>query len=176
MRKAHRSINFILIGVAMAALIVVISLQVFFRYALNSPLAWPEEAGRYLFIWIVFLGIPEAYRDGKHLGMDLFVLRLPLGARTILARVVELIVVGIAAAAAWYSIDLVRLTMKQTAPVLKIPVGFVYIAFTVGFTLVVLETLIGWFRPRGERSPGEHLYGLDPSTGRAGAPARPSVS
>lgn len=161
MRATIRWLNFILLSAAMAALIAAIFLQVFFRYALNSPLAWPEEAGRYLFIWIVFLGIPEAYRDGKHLGMDLFVSRLPHVLRVILARTVEVVILVIAVVTTWFSIDLVELTMRQTAPVLKIPIGFIYLSFTIGFALVAIETLAGWAF-RGTRSPGQQLYRIEP--------------
>ena len=34
---------------------LVILLQVFFRYVLNAPLSWPEEAARYLMVWMTFL-------------------------------------------------------------------------------------------------------------------------
>jgi TRAP-type C4-dicarboxylate transport system permease small subunit len=150
---------FWLISSAMALLIVAIFLQVFFRYVLNDPLTWPEELGRYLFVWIVFLGIPEAYRDGKHLGMDLVTSRLPLSVRRGMALVAEVLIAVFALLSVYASVDLIRLTFDQTAAVLQIPMAFVYLAFTLGFALIILYTVYGW-RKTGDPSPGQHLYGL----------------
>ena len=59
--------------VALCFLLIVIvgSLQVFNRFVLNMSLSWSEEFQRYGQIWIVFLGIPVAYRRGVHIGMEL---------------------------------------------------------------------------------------------------------
>jgi TRAP-type C4-dicarboxylate transport system permease small subunit len=159
MRHLLSRVTFSLISAAMAVLIAAIFLQVFFRYVLNEPLTWPEELGRYLFVWIVFLGIPDAYRDGKHLGMDLFTTRLPRRVRSVLALLAELLIAAFALVAVYSSIDLLRLTVDQTAPVLQIPMAVVYFAFTLGFLFIILYTLLGW-RRTGEISPGQHLYGL----------------
>ena len=40
----------------LAVTVVIVVLQVFFRYVLNSSLSWSEEAARYLFIWAALLG------------------------------------------------------------------------------------------------------------------------
>lgn len=48
-----RGINWCL-AILMAAMVVVIAAQVGYRFVLNDPLAWSEEAGRYLFVWISF--------------------------------------------------------------------------------------------------------------------------
>ena len=56
-------------GTLLAAMVVVILLQVTFRYALNLSLAWTEEVGRYLFVWICLFGASLAYRYGQHSGL-----------------------------------------------------------------------------------------------------------
>lgn len=38
----------------LTALIVISALQVFFRYILEEPMIWSEEAARYLLIWLSF--------------------------------------------------------------------------------------------------------------------------
>ncbi len=48
--------------VAMVLMVAVILLQIFFRYALNNALPWPEEAARGLMIWMMALVVPTAYR------------------------------------------------------------------------------------------------------------------
>ena len=38
--------------VALALMVLVILLQVFCRYALNNALPWPDEAARFLMLWL----------------------------------------------------------------------------------------------------------------------------
>ncbi|MUK87640.1 TRAP transporter small permease subunit [Ornithinibacillus sp. L9] len=46
-------------------------LQVFFRFVLNAPLTWSEEAARYLNLWSVLLGAALAVKHRDHLRVDL---------------------------------------------------------------------------------------------------------
>ena len=40
--------------VAIALMVLAILIQVFFRYALNNALPWPDEAARFLMLWMTF--------------------------------------------------------------------------------------------------------------------------
>lgn len=51
--------------VAMALMVVIILTQVFFRYALNNALPWPDEAARFLMLWLAGLMGPIAMRRGS---------------------------------------------------------------------------------------------------------------
>src|SRR5688572_9385706 len=79
---------------ALFALIVGIALlQVFHCFALNSSLSWSEEVQIFSHIWIVFLGIPIAYRRGAHLYIETFCDKLPAhrnGPRAVFNLLVEL--------------------------------------------------------------------------------------
>ena len=60
------------VGVAaiFAVMVVIGLMQVFHRFALNSSLSWSEEAQIFGHIYIVFLGIPIAYRRGAHMHVE----------------------------------------------------------------------------------------------------------
>lgn len=70
--------------IAMMAMVIIILAQVFFRYALNSALPWPEEAARALMIWMMALVAPSAYRWGGFVSIDLLADAIPRIARNIL--------------------------------------------------------------------------------------------
>ncbi|WP_085307989.1 TRAP transporter small permease [Planktotalea arctica] len=73
------------IAVACIALMVLcILIQVFFRYVLNNALPWPDEAARFLMLWMTGLIAPSAYRVGGFVAIDMFERALP---RTIAAGV-----------------------------------------------------------------------------------------
>jgi len=70
--------------IALMAMVVIILGQVFFRYALNNALPWPEEAARALMIWMMALVAPSAYRWGGFVSIDLLADALPRVARNAL--------------------------------------------------------------------------------------------
>ena len=50
------------LGLLVLAMTGVTLSQVFWRYALNAPLIWSEEAARYLFVWVALVGAGLAMR------------------------------------------------------------------------------------------------------------------
>jgi TRAP-type C4-dicarboxylate transport system permease small subunit len=80
------------IAVACIALMVLcILIQVFFRYVLNNALPWPDEAARFLMLWMTGLIAPSAYRTGGFVAIDMFERALP----RVLAAVVSLLLLSI---------------------------------------------------------------------------------
>lgn len=63
--------------VALALMVGVILLQVFFRYILNDALNWPDEAARFLMLWMTGLIAPSAFRWGGFVAIDMLPLALP---------------------------------------------------------------------------------------------------
>lgn len=54
-----------------------VCLEVFMRYALNSPLTWVVELSEYALLYICFLGAPWALRNGTHIRIDIFLSAFP---------------------------------------------------------------------------------------------------
>lgn len=62
---------------ALALMVIVILFQVFFRYVLNNALPWPDEAARFLMLWMTGLIAPSAYRWGGFVAIDMAPTALP---------------------------------------------------------------------------------------------------
>ena len=62
---------------ALALMVAVILAQVVFRYAFNNALAWPDEAARFLMLWMAALMAPSAMRWGGFVSIDMVPLALP---------------------------------------------------------------------------------------------------
>lgn len=62
---------------ALAAMVAVILLQVFFRYVLNNALPWPDEAARFFMLWMTGMVAPVAYRRGGFVAIDMAAQWLP---------------------------------------------------------------------------------------------------
>ena len=54
----------VLLVAALAAMAVIMGVQVFCRYVLGASLSWSEELTRYIFIWAGFLSISFGSGDG----------------------------------------------------------------------------------------------------------------
>jgi TRAP-type transport system small permease protein len=64
-------------AMAVVALTVTVSLQVFNRFVLKTPLAWSEDLAMLLFQWVVFLGAALGVKRLRHFGIELVVRRFP---------------------------------------------------------------------------------------------------
>ncbi len=68
-----RHVSVVLMGLMVLAILI----QVFFRYALNNALPWPDEAARFMMLWLTGLVAPTAYRRGGFVAIDMLVLMMP---------------------------------------------------------------------------------------------------
>lgn len=66
----------IVIVAMFAVMVAVIFVQVIMRKCGNS-LTWSEELGKFLFVWITWLGISLGERKGEHIKITMLTDRLP---------------------------------------------------------------------------------------------------
>ncbi len=50
-----------------AVLVILVLMQIMWRYVLELPLPWSDEAIRYLLVWVTLLAIARAFRTDEHL-------------------------------------------------------------------------------------------------------------
>lgn len=72
-------------------MVIIILLQVFFRYVLGNALAWPEESARFLMLWMTGLMAPTAFRRGGFVSIEMLTRLLPLT----LSAVLSLLLLGL---------------------------------------------------------------------------------
>ena len=85
--------------VMMGLMVIFILIQVFFRYAMNNALPWPDEAARFMMLWLTGLVAPTAYRRGGFVAIDMLLIMLPrvLGALISLALLLVALLVLVTA-------------------------------------------------------------------------------
>jgi len=67
----------IFLQILVAAMAIVILMQVVFRYFFHSPLSWSEELARFSMIWITFFGASIAFKENSLSRVDLVVEMMP---------------------------------------------------------------------------------------------------
>jgi TRAP-type C4-dicarboxylate transport system permease small subunit len=66
-------------------LVILIGIEVVFRYALGNALSWPEEVAGILFTWFTLIGTVLVTRSGEHIEFSSLLARLPSNMNRVLA-------------------------------------------------------------------------------------------
>jgi TRAP-type C4-dicarboxylate transport system permease small subunit len=82
-------------AVAMALMVLAILIQVFFRYVLNNALPWPDEAARFMMLWMTGMIAPVAYRRGGFVAIDMLAQFLPRKLASLLTLVLLVLAFGV---------------------------------------------------------------------------------
>lgn len=140
------------LGVAcIAAMVVIILVQVFFRYVLGNALAWPDEAARFLMLWMTGLMAPTAYRRGGFVSIDMIVQMLPRRITSLVT--LTMLVLSLVVLVAGFRIGMSELSgfmARAESPSLRVPASldlsvwmkvprsWMMMSFHTGITLLIL--------------------------------------
>ncbi|WP_423212293.1 TRAP transporter small permease [Paracoccus yeei] len=122
------------------ALIVMLAMQVLFRFVLQAPLAFTEEAGRLLFAWLIFVGAARALYVSQHFMVDIVYNHVPAPLQKLFGCVSDAASIGLAIVLAYAGFRMV-LRGGQILPVLGIPAWVQTAALPVGMTLLAFHAL-----------------------------------
>jgi C4-dicarboxylate transporter DctQ subunit len=137
LRKAAEAIGALL----MLALFATFLLQIFSRYAMNSPFGWTLELCLLLWVWIVFFGAAFIVRRSDHITFDLLYMAVPSGPRRVLAIFSSLAIAGLLAWSflpTWDWIDFLRIKRSAT---LRIPMRDIFSVYMVFLAAVIIACL-----------------------------------
>lgn len=136
-------VTYWLIVAVMMAMTTLVSLQVFFRYALASSIDSADELARLFFVWAIFLAIPHGVRYGIHVGIDLFVKLLPARAEEVIYRVMAAASALLMALVFVFGLTATIQKWSQLMPTLPISAGLFYCAvvFCAGHSFLHLMYL-----------------------------------
>lgn len=138
-------------AVCLGLMVVVILLQVFCRYVLNSALPWPEEASRFLMLWSTAVMAPTAFRRGGFVAIDMVIRLLPRVVATglsVFLMAVTIMVLWVALGIGWsevtglggrFETDSLRVPVSlDLATWMKVPKSWMMASLLVGVVLLLL--------------------------------------
>jgi len=140
--KALDRFLFVAIGLLLAAMVVDVAIQVFFRYVIENPPTWTEELARFLFAWQIFLGAGLAFGRGSHIVVDALLVVLPSRGRRLLAVGTGVIVLGFVAVLVWLGIRMVQLTSDTYSTAMHLNMGVVYASLPFGAAISAAYVMI----------------------------------
>ena len=129
--------------IGLSAMTVITLVAVFFRYVLQSPIIWSEEAARYLMVWSTMLGISIATRQKAHLGIDIFVSMAPKKLQRALEIFSTLMMIVMFVFLTGISIVFIQSAIRtgNVSPMLRIPFYIIYLALPLGFGLSAVRSI-----------------------------------
>ena len=163
------NLDAVICGTTLTVCVVLVNLNVVFRYFLNNPIKWTDEVVTSLFIWTVFMGSAYAHRRHAHLGVDIVMNLIHGNARQVIEFVMDIIQILILALltyisaqyvcnliwkrgiifgtvdGVWQYVGKIKLTMTDT---LRIPKWYTGIAVPLGFGLSLIYAIYFFLRDR----------------------------
>lgn len=135
-------ILFVAIGLLLSAMVVDVTIQVFFRYVIQDPPTWTEELARFLFSWEIFLAAALAFGRGSHIVVDALVSAVPRAAKRVLLIVSNTLVLGFLLVLVWQGVNMVRMTSNTASTAMELNMGVVYAGLPTGAALGALYVLL----------------------------------
>lgn len=120
-------------------LVVVVSMQVFARYVLQSTPAWGGELSRYIAIWFTLLMAGVLVRTDEHLQVELIFQRLPYKIQ-IAVRSIQLLMIAVVGFIVfnWGWIYALDSGFRSTAPAMGFHMFYMYMVFPISGLLILL--------------------------------------
>lgn len=128
-------------GILLMTMTLIIFLQVVARYVFHNSLSWSEEIGRYLFVWITFIGAALAIPRKAHVSLDSFVKKLPPKAQNFFHLFSYLIMLFFGFIIIKAGIPMLNLGKKQVSAALQLPMIYIYLIIPFSGAIMVYYLL-----------------------------------
>ena len=113
--------------------------QIFTRFVIERPAEWTEVMIRFSLIWMVFLGIPAAFRQGAMVSVDVLYRWAPPGIKRVLDFVVAVAALVLVAVIIWWGFDYAQRGKVQSMIGLEdVSMFWAYLALPVGGLFAVI--------------------------------------
>ncbi len=116
--------------------------QIVTRFVLEQPAEWTEVMIRFSLIWMVFLAIPAAFRQGAMVSVDVLYRKSPPKMRRVLDWVVSIAAMTLIAIIIWWGWDYAkRGGVQSMAGLESVSMFWAYLAMPVGGVFCIIGIL-----------------------------------
>lgn len=131
-----------LAGLIAVALLSVVLLQIFGRL-IGSSAPWTEEMTRYIFIWMIFLGMGLGFRKAESPRVTFVINMMPKAMKHLGKWLYSIATIAFLLFMVVYGIDLVmqQINMNETSSVLLIPMWIIGISIPISAILGIINTI-----------------------------------
>lgn len=121
---------------------IVIIISVLLRYFFSFSFRWVDELIRFLFIYMVFLGIPIAFRKKTHVNIQFFALFFTKKIKYLVSIFIDLAILVTILYIGNSTIQMISTRIGKTpSPGLKLPMRYIYFPVIICFVLLFIEII-----------------------------------
>jgi len=122
----------------MFLMIIIITLQIIWRYIFNNSLSWTEELSRYIYAWLIFIGATLGIIENSHIRVDLFYNMFSKSTRRIVDIFLYGIIIFVQVYFLVYSIQFIIKTNGTYSTAMQLPMNIaVYPSIAVGCVITI---------------------------------------
>jgi TRAP-type C4-dicarboxylate transport system permease small subunit len=140
-------------SMAVACLMMVIAaslglFQILMRFVFAQPAEWTEVLIRFSLIWMVFMGIPEAFRQGAMVSVDVLHRMAPERAKRVLDALVAIASLALLAVLIYWGFNYAMRGRVQSVIGLEgVSMFWAYLAIPVGAAFAVMGVIGNYLSP-----------------------------
>lgn len=150
--RAERVATALAMACACAMLVVASALgvwQIVTRFVIERPAEWTEVLIRFSLIWMVFLGIPQAFRIGAMVSVDVLYRWSGARMKRVLDAMVAVAALILIAVIVWVGWDYAQRGRVQTVIGLEdVSMFWAYLALPVGGVFSAIAIIGNWLDPQ----------------------------
>lgn len=136
---AAAEVWFMVVGIAVMG--VIMAMEVFFRLFL-SALTWSEELAKYIFVWVVFIGMSYGIGKGLHIRLEILEEKLPRKVTRILSVVCDVFCIVIFVSLFQPSLEYLTFQCTQKAATIPVHMGYVAAVMPVSLVLCMVRMVL----------------------------------
>ena len=132
----------IAILILMSSMVIILSLNVFFRYILNFSLTFSAELAGYLMVWIAFLGTVVIYYNNDHIAVNLIEKKFNKNALRILHIFQHIACAAFFFILIFYGFKFFNMTTNQACTSMDYPpLNYIYIIIPISGIFLLLGAI-----------------------------------
>lgn len=125
-------------------LVIVLAIQVLFRYAFFIAIDWTEEIAMFCFVWMVYMGASLAALQARHIRIEMHLKWIGGWVYQVLMALSDLVWISYNLILVYVGFKLCYKTIFQTpyiSPTLGWNLGYVHLVIPVAFLLMTLRVI-----------------------------------
>ncbi len=154
MQKIFDTVVEAVCAVLMVALAVIVFVQVFNRFVLQTPLAWSEDMAMLLYQWVVFVGAALGVKRLRHFGIELVVRQFPERWRHGVELATPLVMLLVAVVMIVQGYTLVSINQNRTFSTMDLSYVWAFLPIPLSGVLIIIYLvqleIRRWREPKAE--------------------------
>lgn len=130
-------------GIALAAILVLVSMQIGTRVFTGDSLTWSDELARLCFVFLVFIGAAEASARHAHIAISL---KDTFGLSERIDRYLDIIrlaaCIGLLGIIAWGTWQIIPVVQNMKLPATRLSTALLYIPVLIGSVAMIAATAL----------------------------------